>query len=251
MEDVRQGWLDGNPDHCGRTDPRPSRPFRIILLGAPGAGKGTQAELLTDRLRACQLSTGDVFREARCASSIALSTVMRDAMDAMTAGKLVPDETVIDLVRERVHCLICSYGFILDGFPRTVSQAEALDEMLADQDLVVDVVLNYSLPVESVVRRLSGRRTCRSCKTTFHVETKPPKVEGICDKCGGALYQREDDTAESIRVRLTAYEESTSPLAAYYEAKGLLCTVSAEGDAGEVFNRTLSALEERFGALPV
>ncbi len=250
MEDVRQGWLDGDPNHCGRTDPHPSRPFRIILLGAPGAGKGTQAELLSDRLRPCQLSTGDVFRAAKCASSEALTVVMRDAMEAMKAGKLVSDDTVIDMVRERVHCVTCSYGFMLDGFPRTVSQAEALDELLAEHDLEVDVVLNYDLPVETVVRRLSGRRTCRSCKTTFHVETKPPKVEGVCDKCGGELFQRDDDKADSIRVRLKAYEESTSPLAAYYDAKGLLCTVSAEGNPAEVFARTLTSLEERFGALP-
>ncbi|GMV91518.1 MAG: adenylate kinase [Candidatus Hydrogenedentota bacterium] len=250
MDDVRQGWLDGDPNHCGRTDPHPPRPFRIILLGAPGAGKGTQAELLTDRLRPCQLSTGDVFRAAKCASSEALTTVMREAMEAMKAGKLVSDETVIDMVRERVHCVTCSYGFMLDGFPRTVSQAEALDEMLADHDLGLDVVLNYDLPVETVIQRLSGRRTCRSCKTTFHVETKPPKVEGVCDKCGGELFQRDDDTAESIRVRLKAYEESTAPLAAYYDGKGLLCTVSAEGEPDEVFARTLIALEERFGALP-
>ena len=250
MSDERQGWIEGNADHCGRTDAHPARPYRIVLLGAPGAGKGTQAELLTDRLRPCQLSTGDVFRAAKCASSDALSAAMKNAMSAMQAGRLVSDETVIDMVRERSHCITCSYGFMLDGFPRTVSQAEALDEIMADHDLKLDVVLNYDLPVETVVRRLSGRRTCRACKTTFHVETKPSKKDGVCDKCGGELYQREDDRAESIRVRLKAYEDSTSPLAAYYDAKGLLLTISAEGGPADVFARTLTALEERFGPLP-
>jgi adenylate kinase len=216
----------------------------MILLGAPGIGKGTQAELLCKRFNTCHLSTGDVFRFAKSCGG-ELGPAMQAALGYMQRGELVPDQTVIDMVRERVRCLKCDYGFLLDGFPRTVQQAEALDEMCREHGLVLDAVLNYELPVEEVVGRLSGRRTCKGCKTTFHVKTMPPKVEGKCDKCGGELYQREDDRPESIRVRLKAYEESTAPLKDYYAKTGLLITISAAGTPEQVFDSTVTALGTR------
>jgi adenylate kinase len=216
----------------------------MILLGAPGIGKGTQAELLCKRFHTCHLSTGDVFRAAKCAEG-KLSPAMQDALGYMQRGELVPDETVIEMVRERLTCLRCDYGFLLDGFPRTVPQAEALEAMFKTTGLSLDAVLSFELPIQDVVDRLSGRRTCRSCKTTFHVRTMPPKVEGVCDKCGGELYQREDDRPESIRVRLEAYEASTAPLKDYYAQRGLLFTISAAGSPQEVFDRTIVSLRER------
>lgn len=244
----RAAWLKAGGSVCARTDIAPQRPYRMVLLGAPGVGKGTQAELISERLHACQLSTGDVFRAASCDGADSLSAALKEAMESMRAGKLVSDDTVIEMVRERSHCLSCRFGFLLDGFPRTVHQAESLGEILDELDVKLDAVLNYTLPIEDVVKRLSGRRTCRSCKTTFHVEGKPPKAEGVCDKCSGELYQRDDDQPESIRTRLQAYAESTAPLAEYYEKKGLLCTISAEGDPETVFGRTTKALQERLGA---
>ncbi len=214
----------------------------MVLLGAPGVGKGTQAEFLVERLKTCHLSTGDVFRAARSMADGELSPAMETALTYMKSGALVPDETVIDMVRERVMCLKCEYGFLLDGFPRTVQQAEALDELLTAHSLKLDAVLNYDLPMDQVIARLSGRRTCRGCKTTFHVVSKPPQKEGVCDKCGGELYQREDDQPESIRVRLQAYTDSTAPLVNYYQAKGLLKTLSADGSPEEIFARTMVAL---------
>ncbi|AXA36235.1 MAG: nucleoside monophosphate kinase [Candidatus Hydrogenedentota bacterium] len=240
-------WIQGGTQPCDRTDPPPARPYRLVLLGAPGVGKGTQAELLSERLKACQLSTGEIFRAARAADPATLSPAMLDALGYMKRGELVPDETVIALVRERTACLKCKYGFLLDGFPRTVPQAEALEEILHENGLELDAVLNYELPVEETVARLSGRRTCRVCKTTYHVVTKPPRNENVCDKCGGDLYQREDDRPESIRVRLQAYEESTAPLTKYFQKLGILINIPATGSPQQVFERTMTWLNERRG----
>ncbi len=240
-------WIQGGTQPCDRTDPPPARAYRLVLLGAPGVGKGTQAELLSERLKACQLSMGEIFRAARAADPATLSPAMLDALGYMKRGELVPDETVIALVRERTACLKCKYGFLLDGFPRTVPQAEALEEILHENGLELDAVLNYELPVEEAVARLSGRRTCRVCKTTYHVVTKPPRNENVCDKCGGELYQREDDRPESIRVRLQAYEESTAPLTEYFQKLGILINIPATGSPQQVFERTMTWLNERRG----
>lgn len=240
----RAAWLQAGDAKCQIQGNPPARPYRLVLLGAPGVGKGTQAEFLSEKLKACQLSTGDVFRAARASDSSKLSPAMQAAVGYMQRGELVPDDTVIDMVRERINCLKCPFGFLLDGFPRTVSQAESLDQMLKAEELKLDAVINYDLPIEQVVARLSGRRTCRGCKSTFHIVTKPPRVEGVCDKCGGELYQRVDDQADSIRVRLKAYEESTAPLASYYASKNLLITVSAEGTPEEIFARTMKQLQK-------
>lgn len=242
----RAQWLHGKEGCCGRTDSYPDRPLHFILLGAPGVGKGTQAEFLTEKYKSCQLSTGDVFRAAKNVTEEQLTAAMREALEVMKQGRLVPDETVVEMVKERGACLTCGYGFLLDGFPRTVDQAKALEAMLDELQVELDAVLDYQLPEEEVVRRLSGRRTCKQCKATAHLVFNPPKVDGVCDKCGGELYQRDDDKPESVKVRLKAYHDSTAPLSAYYEAKGLLIPISAEGPPKEVFKRTGEILAERF-----
>ncbi len=239
-QEVLDAWLYGKKLEC--TAKRPDRPYRFILLGAPGVGKGTQAVFLSEKYGAVQLSTGDLFRAAKTTGGDALTPVMQAALDTMNKGHLVSDETVVDLVRERRDCLSSGYGFLLDGFPRTVAQAEALDTLLAEIGESLDGVLNYTLPTEEVVRRLSGRRTCTKCKRTWHVEFNPFRP-GDCQDCSGEyLIQREDDQPDAIRVRLETYEKSTAPLAAYYEKKGLLYTISAAGTPEEVFARTEECL---------
>ncbi len=239
----RAAWLKAGDARCSVEAPAPARPFRLVLLGAPGVGKGTQAEMLQDRLGACQLSTGDVFRAAKSLDACERTPALNEALDLMRRGALVPDTTVLEMVRERVGCLRCRGGFLLDGFPRTVGQAEALEQILAQEQLRLDAVLSYDLPIERIVSRLSGRRTCGGCKAVYHVEARPPKVAGVCDACGGKLLQREDDRPESIRVRMAAYEQSTAPLADFYRRKGLLVSISAEGTPEEIFSRTVQALE--------
>ena len=238
----RKAWLRGGTALCEHPPKRKKHPNRLVLLGAPGVGKGTQAELLCGKLGACHLSTGDIFRTAKALDPCDRTPALTSALDYMRRGDLVPDETVLALVSERVNCLRCHGGFLLDGFPRTVAQAEALEELLTAHKLKLDAVLSYELPIEQVVARLSGRRTCPNCKAVFHVEARPPKVAGVCDHCGGALYQREDDRPESIRVRMEAYERSTAPLADFYRQRQLLISVSAEGSPDDIFKRTLAAL---------
>jgi adenylate kinase len=239
----RAAWLKGGAAACNVQPEKPPQPRRLVLLGAPGVGKGTQAELLSQRLGACQLSTGDVFRAAKSLDPCERTPALTTALDFMRQGKLVPDETVLDMVRERVGCLRCEGGFLLDGFPRTVTQAEALSELLQTEKLQLDAVLSYDLPIEKIVSRLSGRRTCAKCKAVYHVETRPAKQPGVCDHCGGELIQREDDRPESVRVRMEAYEKSTAPLADYYRQRNLLVSISAEGTPEDILRRTLSALD--------
>jgi adenylate kinase len=224
------------------------RPYRLVLLGAPGAGKGTQAELLTQSLGTCHLSTGDVFRAAQCEANP--SPALKDALEAMRRGELVSDAVVVALVRERARCLRCRGGFLLDGFPRTVAQAEALDVLMTEQGVTLDAVLNYELPLEEVVARLSGRRTCSGCKAVYHLTTRPPRAEGLCDQCAGRLVLREDDRPESVRVRMRAYEESTRPLAEYYRRAGQLLTIEASGTPAEILGRSLAALNGRPSGRP-
>jgi len=221
---------------------RQSQPKRLVLLGAPGVGKGTQAELLCERLGACHLSTGDVFRAARCGGSREPGPAMMAALEYMRRGDLVPDEIVLNMVRDRTRCLRCQGGFLLDGFPRTVTQAESLARILGAQNVALEAVLSYELPLEEVVSRLSGRRACPDCKASFHVVALPPRVVGECDHCGGKLYQREDDQPDAIRVRLQVYEKSTAPLTDFYRREGLLVVISAADSPEETFRRTLVAL---------
>jgi adenylate kinase len=225
------------------------RPYRLVLLGPPGVGKGTQAELLTQALGTCHLSTGDVFRAAQCGTEP--TPALKAALEAMRRGELVSDAVVVSLVRERSRCLRCRGGFLLDGFPRTVIQAEALDALLVDQGVALDAVLSYELPLEEVVSRLSGRRTCPGCKAVYHVVARPPRAEGICDQCASELVQREDDRPESIRVRMHTYEESTRPLTEYYGRTGKLVSIRASGTPEEILKRSLQALTGRPSPWPI
>jgi adenylate kinase len=247
--DARQdriGWFRGGDARC---DPPPgprARAWRLVLLGPPGVGKGTQAELLCRALGTCHLSTGDIFRAAQCQTDP--SPALQEALAAMRRGELVPDSVVVELVRERVGCLRCHGGFLLDGFPRTRAQAEALDALLAEQSVTLGAVLSYELPLEEIVRRLAGRRTCPGCKAVYHLVTRPPHKECVCDHCGGALRQRDDDRPESIRVRMREYEQSTLPLTEYYSRTDTLITVPATGTPEEILRHSLRALDERAAA---
>jgi adenylate kinase len=243
MQKLRVAWIQGGAFKCEVLPPAPPRVFRLVLLGAPGVGKGTQAELLCERLGTCHLSTGDVFRAAKTLAAQERSPALESALGYMKRGDLVPDQTVLDLIRERTGCLRCPSGFLLDGFPRTVVQAEAFDKILQRESIPLDAVLNYDLAIEKVVARLSGRRTCPGCKAVFHVTGRPPRVEGVCDHCGTKLQQREDDRPEAVRVRMEVYEKSTKPLTDFYQKRGLLVTVEAEGTPEEIYQRTLNALD--------
>jgi len=239
----KTAWLKGGAAQCKNPPEKPERTWRFVLLGAPGIGKGTQAELLSRRLGACQLSTGEVFRAAKSIAEGEQTPAIKEALQYMKAGKLVPDDTVVALVEERLKCLHCEGGFLLDGFPRTVAQAEALAAILKREGIALDGVISYELPVEKILERLSGRRTCAKCKASYHIKDLPPRIEGICDHCGGTLYQREDDRPEAIRVRLETYETSTAPLINYYEKQGLLIRVLCGDMPQETYQRTLAALK--------
>jgi adenylate kinase len=242
----RVGWFQGGDVPC---EPMPNdRPYRLVLLGPPGVGKGTQAERLSHVLGTCHLSTGDVFRAAQCAG--AHSPAVQEALGAMRRGELVPDALVVALVRERGRCLRCRGGFLLDGFPRTVGQAQALDALLDEQGVTLDAVLSYELPPEEIVTRLSGRRTCPGCQAVYHIVARPPRFYGTCDRCGARLIQREDDRPEAIRVRMQAYEASTRPLAEYYARAGKLVPVRGSGTPAEILERSLAALNERLAVRP-
>ncbi len=241
----RKSWLIAGGVQCEVPPEAQTHPQRLVLLGAPGVGKGTQAEMLAEKFGACHLSTGDIFRAAQSLPPNQRTPALTAALDFMHRGELVPDDTVLALVEERIECLRCEGGFLLDGFPRTVKQAEALERLLLSQRLELSAVLSYELPVEEIVTRLSGRRTCPTCKAVFHLVSRPPRVGGICDNCGAKLYQRDDDRPESIRVRLKAYDKSTMPLADFYRRRNLLVPVSAEGSPETVFERSVRALENR------
>jgi adenylate kinase len=244
IKNDRAAWLKAGRAVCS-SPPRkvPAKAWRLVLLGSPGVGKGTQAELLNQRLGSCHLSTGDVFRASKGLPDGERSPAMIDALDYMKRGELVPDQTVLDMVSERLRCLHCCGGFLLDGFPRTVAQAEALEKLLLHEEVTMTAVLNYELPLEEIVARISGRRTCSNCKAVYHVTSRPPKVADVCDSCGGKLFLREDDRPESVRVRMAAYAKSTRPLIKFYQERGLLVPIIAGGTPEETFQRTMIALE--------
>lgn len=213
--------------------------MQAILLGPPGAGKGTQAKMLTERYGVPQVSTGDILRAAVAAGT----PLGKEAKAYMDRGALVPDEVVIGIVRDRLGEPDCRKGYLLDGFPRTVAQAEALTAMLKKLGAPLPRVVSFEVGEEELVRRLSGRRTCQACGEPFHVEFHPPRREGTCDKCGGRLIQREDDKEDTIRRRLQVYRKQTEPLIGYYRNQGLLKTVDGLGEASEVLARVSRALE--------
>ncbi|HUI50738.1 MAG TPA: nucleoside monophosphate kinase [Terriglobales bacterium] len=244
-EPDRASWIQGPSAQCNPQPGKVANPWRLVLLGPPGVGKGTQAELLHHRLHACHLSTGDVFRAAGSKNECDLSPAMKAALEYMRRGDLVPDSIVWEMVLERSGCFRCGGGFLLDGFPRTIHQAESLKRLMENQNIPLEAVVNYELPTSEIVQRLSGRRTCKKCKAVFHVTQRPPKIAHLCDHCEGALFHREDDRTESVKVRLAAYEEKTSPLIQFYREMGLLLPISAVGTPEEICTRTVAALEAR------
>ncbi len=226
-----------------RTPPRAvAQPSRLVLLGPPGVGKGTQAQLLSAHTGACALSTGDIFRIAKSGTVEHPSPAMRTAVACMNRGELVADDIVLSLVHERIRCLTCRGGFLLDGFPRTVAQAEALDQLLQQERLHLDAALCYELPAETILARLTGRRTCRICKAAFHITHHPPKIPGFCDHCGAPLVLRADDEPDAGRVRMAAFLKSTAPLISYYRGHGRIRMIDASGTPDDVFRRTLATL---------
>lgn len=213
--------------------------MRLILLGPPGGGKGTQARLLAERYGIPQISTGDILRDAvKNATELG-----RKAREFMDKGMLVPDEVVIGIIEDRIQYPDCENGFILDGFPRTVKQAESLDAELSGLRLKIDVVLDLLVDFDELNKRLSGRRACGNCGKGYHLETSPPRNEGICDSCGGNLIQRDDDKSETIKKRLEVFQENTEPLRGYYKKRGILRQQKGQGDIQNIFQDVCRAIE--------
>ncbi|MDG4828436.1 adenylate kinase [Solwaraspora sp. WMMD1047] len=217
--------------------------MRLVLVGPPGAGKGTQAEFIAAHLAVPKISTGDIFR-ANVSQGTPLGVEAKRYMDA---GKLVPDEVTINMVRSRLAEPDAGEGFLLDGFPRTTPQAAALDKLLADLGTALDLVLELVVDDDEVIRRLSGRRTCRGCGKIWHVEFDAPSTEGVCDRCGADLFQRDDDKAETIAERLREYADKTAPLVDYYGAQGKLVGIDATGPVEDVTVRAIDALRSYGG----
>jgi adenylate kinase len=217
--------------------------MRLVLVGPPGAGKGTQAEFVAAHLAVPKISTGDIFR-ANVAEATELGVQAKRYMDA---GQLVPDEVTINMVKDRLAEPDASDGFLLDGFPRTTPQAVALDKLLADLGTGLDVVLELVVDDDEVIRRLSGRRTCHGCGKVWHVDFDQPQREGVCDRCGGELFQREDDRAETVSERLRIYARDTAPLVDYYGAQGKLVGIDATGPVEDVTQRAIDALRSYGG----
>ncbi|MEU6816576.1 adenylate kinase [Streptomyces sp. NPDC046860] len=214
--------------------------MRIVLVGPPGAGKGTQAVRLAETLTVPHISTGDLFR-ANISQQTELGKLAKSYMDA---GNLVPDEVTIAMAKDRMEQPDAVNGFLLDGFPRNVSQAKALDELLQGEGITLDAVLDLEVPEEEVVKRIAGRRICRNDSShVFHVTYSAPKKEGVCDVCGGELYQRDDDSEDTVRKRLEVYHTQTEPIIDYYKAQGLVRTISSLGPVDEITKRALEALK--------
>jgi adenylate kinase len=210
----------------------------VVLLGPPGAGKGTQAKLLEQEFGAVQISTGDILRKAVADQS----PLGKQAGDYITRGALVPDDVIIDLIAERLQQKDCARGFLLDGFPRTIPQAESLDAILKKLALSLNGVLSVQVPREVIIERLAGRRTCKKCGALSHVVFDPPRQAGVCDRCGGELFQRDDDREETITNRLKVYEAQTAPLVDYYRRQGTLREIDGVGSIDEIRARVMTAL---------
>ena len=214
--------------------------MNIILFGAPGAGKGTQAVELVNKYKLTHISTGEMFREA-----IKNQTAMGQLANSyISKGNLVPDEVTVGLVKERLAQEDCKNGFILDGFPRTLPQAECLDEICKELNIKIDYVIDIEVSAQDVIERLSARRVCRSCGASFHLIFNKPTVDGVCDLCGGELYTRKDDNKESVAVRINTYQEQTTPLINYYNNKGILLEINGQQDINDVTKEIVSKLGE-------
>lgn len=212
--------------------------MKIVLLGGPGVGKGTQAQKLSEKYNVPHIATGDILRQA-IKDGTEMGLMAKSYMDK---GLLVPDDVVVGIIEDRMAEPDAKTGFILDGFPRTVPQAQALDDLMAGMDILLDAVVYIKASVDIVVQRLSGRRTCRNCQAVYHIVHSPPEKEGICDRCGDRLYQRDDDKEETIRKRLQVYEEQTSPLLDYYRDSGKILEVPGDGAIEEVYTKICDSL---------
>jgi adenylate kinase len=211
---------------------------RVVLLGAPGAGKGTQAKMLIEKYKIPQISTGDILRKA-----VADGTPLgKEAKVIMDQGGLVSDKIVLGLVEERLKQPDTKNGFILDGFPRNTAQAEALDKILTSNGIPLTVALNIDVDMNDLLKRLTGRRTCKSCQQMYNVHFSAPKKDGVCDKCGGQLFQRDDDKEETIKKRLDVYQQQTAPLIDYYSKKNIMKTVMGVGSINDIFNKVTAVL---------
>ena len=216
--------------------------MKIVLLGPPGAGKGTQADILVKRLLVPHISTGDMFRAA-----ISNGTELdKEAKSYMDKGQLVPDIVTVGIIKDRISMSDCREGFLLDGFPRTLPQAEALDSLMEEMSTSLDAVLNISVPLDRLIDRLTGRRMCRNCGTIYHLLYNAPEVENVCDACGGELYQRDDDKEATVKSRLEVYEAQTAPLISYYEQKGILHTINGDQPINAVTAQLGEALGENW-----
>ena len=214
--------------------------MKIIMLGAPGAGKGTQAKMIAEKYSIPHVSTGDIFR-ANIKDQTELGMEAKKYMDQ---GLLVPDELTVKILLDRVAKDDCKNGYVLDGFPRTIPQAEVLDEAVSELNESIDFAINVDVKDENIVKRMSGRRACLKCGATYHIEHIPPKKEGICDKCGSELVLRDDDKPETVQKRLNVYHEQTQPLIDYYNKKGILKEVDGSQDMKDVFSAIVAILGE-------
>ncbi len=216
--------------------------MRIVLLGPPGAGKGTQADVLTKKLFVPHISTGDMFRAAMSAGT----PMGNEAKEYINKGILVPDEITIGIIKDRISHDDCREGFLLDGFPRTLAQAEALDKLMGEMNTTLDAVINISVPDEQLILRLSGRRMCKSCGSIYHQLYNAPQKEGICDNCGSELYQRSDDQEDTVKNRLKVYHEQTAPLIDYYAKKDVLHNINGDQPINAVLADMGEALGEKW-----